>query len=236
MKKWIRSSRNHKRLNAISMKTQMHSLQKLSSQYFWWYPVDMEIVMARVIYTQLHHQSNLIRAFLKRCLNACVYSQKYASIFLGLNYFGKVILSTLWLIFLMMLTKACFKSFCACETWRLPQKLFRVHGVLWTIWQELWIWKAETRWPRSYYSRPPISVRTKFQRNFILPFLHLSYKMHTLDPQTLSCYKLCVTCNILPIEMVTTKLCKNCKCCPWSRFILRRQLWSESIKVTFTNP
>ena len=145
----------------------------------------------------------------------CAKRQKYAS------------------IFRMLLT--CFKSLCACESWRLPQKLFRVHGVLWTIWQELWIWKAETRWPRSYYSRPPISVRTKFQRNFILPFLHLSYKMHTLDPQTLSCYKLCVTCNILPIEMVTTKLCKNCKCCPWSRFILRRQFWSESIKVIFTN-
>ena len=152
------------------------------------------------------------------------------------KHFTKFDLHTNWLhyfwtkrqkyasIFLMMLTKACFKSLCACESWRLPQKLFRVHGVLWTIWQELWIWKAETRWPRSYYSRPPISVRTKFQRNFILSFLHLSYKMHTLGPQTLS-YMLqaFVTRNKLPIEMVTTKYCKSCKCLPWSRFILRCQ-------------
>ena len=113
-------------------------------------------------------------------------------------------------IFLMMLTKACFKSLCACESWRLPQKLFRVHGVLWTIWQELWIWKAETRWPRSYYSRPPISVRTKFQRNLILSFLHLFIKCtHWVLKLCHTCYKLCVTCNKLPIEMVTTKYCKK---------------------------
>ena len=78
MKKWIRSSRNHKRLNANIMKTQIHFLQNLSSQYFWWYPVDIKRVMARVIYMQLHHQSNLIRAFLKKGLNACVYCSSQA--------------------------------------------------------------------------------------------------------------------------------------------------------------
>ena len=50
-----------------------------------------------------------------------------------------------------------------------------------------------------------------------------------------TCYKLCVTCNKLPIEMVTTKYCKKCKCLPWSRFILRRKFWSERSKVIFTN-
>ena len=30
--------------------------------------IDIKIVMARVIYIQLHHQSNLKEAFLKKCL------------------------------------------------------------------------------------------------------------------------------------------------------------------------
>ena len=143
----------------------------------------------------------------------CTKRQKYAS------------------IFLMMLTKACFKSLCA---WKVGDFLrsFSEYMVCFGRFdrssgsEKLRLGDLDpTTRGHQYLSEQ------NFRETSSCPlFIFLIKCTHWILKLCHTCYELCVTCNKLPIGMVTTKLCKNCKCCPWSRFFSGAS--SDEVKVS----
>ena len=191
---------------------------------------DIKIVMARVIYMQLHHQSNLKRAFLKKGLPVMQLtstSQNLTSIEIDWWYIicapkGKITPRYfLWCCLkLVSNSKVCvpakvgdflrsFSEYMVCFG-----RFDRSSGS-----EKLRLGDLDpTTRGHQYLSEQ------NFRETSSCPFFIFLIKCtHWVLKLCHTCYKLCVTCNKLPIEMVTTKYCKSCKCLPWSRFILRCQ-------------